>query len=152
MITFQRTSDRNLLTLVLTDPLFWPHITDDYAPDPRRYEAPRDPRIWYVLVIENCEVIGLFTFLPRSTVLWETHLVLYPDRKTRGTEILRQAFAWMAEHSTAKRFVAEIPRYNRLAVKLAGRVMQFLGVNEQSFQKDGRLEDLMLFGSSPQPN
>jgi hypothetical protein len=126
----------------------WPHVGDDFAPDRREWQPNDDPRIWYVLAIEGTRLAGLLTFLPRSTVLWESHVVFTPGRCTRGVYIVEQVFAWMFEHSTAERIIGEIPACNRLAVQLASRTMKQYGINEKSFMKGGILWDLVLFGVS----
>jgi len=86
--------------------------------------------------------------VPRSTVLWEAHVVFMTHRRSRGVNIVEQVFAWMFKHSTAERIIAEIPALNRLAVKLASKTMTPYGVNERAWMKGGTLQDLVLFGVS----
>jgi hypothetical protein len=138
----------SLVRHILADSSVWPHVGDDFAPDHREWQPNPDSRIWYVLAIEKTRLVGLLTFVPRSTVLWEIHVVFMPGRRTRGVNIGEQVLAWMFEHSTAERIIAEIPACNRLAVQLASRTMQRYGVNEKSFMKGGTLWDLVLFGVS----
>jgi hypothetical protein len=137
-----------LVRQILTDPAVWPHVGDDFAPPREEWQPVSDSRIWYVLAIEGTRLAGLLTFVPRSTVLWEIHVVFTPGRCTRGVYIGEQVLAWMFEHSTAERIIAEIPAGNRLAVRLASRTMKQYGVNERAFMKGGILQDLVLFGLS----
>jgi RimJ/RimL family protein N-acetyltransferase len=148
VLTFERTHDLSLVRRILTDPAVWPHVGDDFAPPRKEWHPNSDDRIWYVLAIEKTRLIGLFTFAPRSTVLWEAHVVFMPGRRSRGVNIVEQMFAWMFEHSTAERIIAEIPALNRLAVKLASKTMTPYGVNERAWMKGGTLQDLVLFGVS----
>lgn len=138
----------DLVRQILTDPSVWPHIGDDYAGDPEVWRPNADERIIYLLATEGDEVIGLFTFLPRSTVLWEAHVVLHRRRRVKGTTIAAAALRWLFEHTSAQRIVAEVPACNRLAVQLTGRVMRLIGRNPRSFAKHGQLQDLVLFGLS----
>lgn len=151
MLQFERTKDMDVVRAILTDPKIWPHIGDDFAPPRDSWTPVDDERIWYVLAQEGWKTVGLFSFLPRSLVLWEVHLALITERnqllrKTRGVEILRRGLEWMIGHSTAERIIAEIPGCNRLAVKLAEKAMDPYGVNPQAFRKYGILQDLILFG------
>lgn len=144
---FERTADMDLVRRILTDPRVWPHVGDDFAPPAEDFRANNDPRIWYVLVIEGCEVTGLVTFLPKSTVMWDTHLVLTGRaRKARGADVLKAAFRWMVAESGAEYFEAQIPKSNRLAWKLANRCMHFAGRHQKAFRKGGKLQDLLIFG------
>jgi len=144
----------SLVRQILTNPAVWPYVGDDFAPDRQEWQPNADERIWYVLAIEGTQyggsphIAGLLTFVPRSTVLWEIHVVFTPKRCTRGVYIGEQVLAWMFQHSTAKRIIAEIPTCNRLAVQLASRTMKQYGVNERAFMKGGILRDLALFGVS----
>ena len=150
MLTFERTWDLGLVRQILTDPAVWPHVGDDFAPPREEWTPSDDPRIWYVLAIEGSRPVGLFMFLPRSTVLWEAH-VAFPftrKRRSRGVNIAAGALAWMLENSTAERIIAEIPECNLLAVRLAEKVMRRFAVNEKSFKKGGVMRDLVLFGLS----
>jgi RimJ/RimL family protein N-acetyltransferase len=147
-VTFERTHDMCFVASVYTLPRVWPWIGDDYAPEPWTFQPNNDPRIVYLFCREE-ELVGLFTFLPQNTVCWEGHIILLPRRKTRGHVILRGALDWMFENTSAQRITGSIPAYNRLTVKLVQRAgMTQFGVNPKSFQKNGRLEDQVLFGLS----
>jgi RimJ/RimL family protein N-acetyltransferase len=148
-VTFERTHDLSFVASVYTLPNIWPWIGDDYAPDQETFQAHDDPRIVYLGCREEDAAVGLFTFLPQNTVCWEGHIILLPRRKTRGHVILRGALDWMFKNTTAQRIVGAVPAYNRLTVNLLQRAgMTQYGVNPRSFQKNGRLEDQVLFGLS----
>jgi RimJ/RimL family protein N-acetyltransferase len=149
VISFERTSDMELVRDILTGPATWPGVCDDFAPPQLEFQPNPDPRIWYVAAIEGTQVVGLFSFLPRSTVLWEVHIALHrKGRRTHGREIAAQGLRWMFDHSPARRIVAEIPASNPLAIRLAAAVMEHVGVQARAFQKGGRLRDLIVFGLS----
>ena len=147
-IRFWRANDLRLVKDIYTLPRIWPHIGDDFAPEPWAFQPNDDPRIIYLVASEQLPV-GLFTFLPQNTVCWEVHIILLPRRKTRGHVILRGALEWMFENSTAQRIVGAVPQYNRLAVQVARRAgMKIFGTNPNSFMKNGKLENQVLFGLS----
>lgn len=148
-IRFERTRNLRLVRGIYTLPRIWPWIGDDYAGDPETFEPNDDPRIVYLPVWERESLVGLFTFLPQSMICWEGHIILLPRRETRGHVILRGALEWMFENTPARRITGAIPAYNRLTVQLVKRAgMTQYGVNPQSFQKNGKLEDQVLFGLS----
>jgi RimJ/RimL family protein N-acetyltransferase len=128
-------------------PQVWPWIGDDFAGERETFQPNEDPRIVYLLALEDVWRVGLLTFLPQNTVCWEVHIIVLPWRKSRGHEILRGAMKWVFENTTAQRIVGAIPAYNHLAVHVAQRAgMTQYGLNPRSFQKHGELEDQELFG------
>lgn len=147
-VSFEQTRDVRFVSAVYTLPSVWPWIGDDFAPERSTFEANDDPRIVYLLCREEGPV-GLFTFLPQNAVCFEGHIILLPKRKTPGHVILRGALDWMFANTTAQRIVGAVPAYNRLTVNLVQRArMTQYGVNPKSFMKNGKLEDLVLFGAS----
>ena len=94
--------------------------------------------------------LGLFMFLPRSTVLWEMHVSLLPG--AWGPPGLRagcQVIPWVFEHTTCRRLIGEVPRSNTLAIRWAEAIgFARYGVNRRAFMKGGELQDLILLGVS----
>src|ERR1017187_4579972 len=145
-ITFERTEDAKLVKHILTLPDIWPHVGDDFAGTREEFVPNMDARIWYVLVFDGNRLVGMACFVPRSEIRWEVHLSLFRVHRPKGDDILRGAFAWLFEHTSAQRIIAEIPACNRLAVKLAERTMSPMGTDEKAFMKRGILQDSKLFG------
>jgi RimJ/RimL family protein N-acetyltransferase len=121
---------------------------EDWAPN-------EDERIVYLEVRDAGELLGIVTLIPQNAVCYEIHAALLPIAwGPRSAEALRGAIAWMFERSPARRIVASIPAYNRLAIALGKRAgMQQYGVNVASFERGGRLHDQILLGlSKPCPH
>ena len=148
-IKFTRIYDLDLVKTVLCHPRIWPHIGDDYAGDRAGFEPNSDSRIWYVAASDG-ELLGLFMFLPRSTVLWEEHVAMLPHAwGTRAFKAGRRVIPWLFRHSTCRRLIGEVPASNTLAIRYAEACgFARFGVNRQAFMRGGMLEDLILMGIS----
>lgn len=149
-VTYERTTDWNLIKEIVTHPRLYTWATDDFSPPASEFEPNNDPRIWYLIVWSDSDHrLGLLTFLGQSTVLWEVHCCLLPSCWGRSAEALTGAFDWIFGNTSAQRIVATIPIYNRLALKLAEAAdMKLYGANPKSFMKNGELHDTLLFGIS----
>ena len=166
-ITFQRTYDLHFVTSILAHPRIFPHIGDDFAGPREGFMPNSDSRIWWVEAKGETEdrrqetehsdsrlltprLLGLFMFLPRSTVLWEMHVSLLPSAwGPPGLRAGRQVIPWVFEHTTCRRLIGEVPRSNTLAIRWA-KACNFVeyGVNPRAFMKHGELQDLILLGVS----
>lgn len=152
-MTFERTTDYDLIREIVTHPKLYSWLTDDFSPPPRDYRPPEHPAIWYLLVKEGETRLGLFMAAPLNGVLFELHTCLLPPAwGGKSREALRSVIQWIFENTPCRRIVTHVPRDNRLALKLAADVgLERIGVNRNSFLKNGKLLDLILFGASPEP-
>ena len=148
-ITFERTHDLCLVKPACTRCQASGRGSATITPRSRGRSSSTMTRASCTCCAGSKSLVGLFTFLPQNTVCWEVHIILLPRRKTRGHVILRGALDWMFENTTAQRIVGAVPQYNRLAVQVAQRAgMKIFGVNPNSFMKNGKLENQVLFGLS----
>jgi RimJ/RimL family protein N-acetyltransferase len=147
-MTYTRTADLDLVRSILTHPRIYPWAGDDSAPAAEGFQPNPDDRIWYVLVHDGVELLGLLVFLPHVSVCWEVHCALLPCAwGPRTAEALSGAFGWIWARTECRRVVAAVPAGNKLACRLAFRAgMDVEGVRPGSWLKRGRLEDLILFG------
>lgn len=150
-MTFERTTDYRLVRAILTDPGLYPHMGDDFAPAREEFRVNEHPAIWYVLVIDDGELLGLFSFFPENQICWAAHVAMF-----RGTEPARthqagrEVVDWLWAQSPCLRLIASVPVSNRAAVRFGLRAMglRAYGRNKASFQKGGRLWDQILMGRS----
>ena len=149
-LRFKRVYDLELVRAVLSHPRIFPHIGDDYAGPRESFTPNSDYRIWWVEANNDGELLGLFMFLPRSTVLWEMHVSLLPGAwGPPGLRAGRQVIPWVWENTTCRRLIGEVPRSNTLAIRWAEACgFTRFGVNPRAFMKRGVLEDLVLLGIS----
>ncbi len=132
----------------LIEPL-WPYISDDGATPFEEWE----PRIdedsrWYVSV-ENGQHCGVFWMRRVNYVTWEAHANVLPRfwGDKRGTAHCQQAITKMMEDTGAKKVVAYIPVCYPQVMEMAEQI-GFVreGVRPKSWQKDGKLYDVVLYG------
>lgn len=146
---FERTENLSLVRGILTEPSIWPHIGDDFAPDPKDWRPNDDPRLWYVLAIGGGSIAGLFLFVPESPVCWQAHAAMLPEARGKiAHEAGRQIVPWIWQHTTCQRITAQVPVTNRAAILYGMRSMGLkkYGVNERSFLKNYELRDQVLLG------
>lgn len=150
MIYFERSTDYALICQVLTHEKIWPHISDDGSPAREDYRPVEHEAIWYVIVRDQDEVLGLWTFVPQNAVCWEVHTALLPAAwGERGQNAARLLPEWIWENTPCRRIVTNVPETNRLALHFAAKAgMKVYGVNPQSWMKNGALCDQICLGLS----
>lgn len=153
--SFSRTTDYELVRCILTHPKLWNRITDDGAPSREDFRPVESPAVWYVLVRDAGELLGVWAFVQQNAVTWEIHVALLPNAlapKGRSREAFRHLLDWFWAQSGAQRIIAAVPEYNRLAVKFARDVgFTYFGLNPGSWLKGGHLYAQILLGLSRPP-
>jgi RimJ/RimL family protein N-acetyltransferase len=155
-VTYARTHDFELVRRVLTHPSQYRMASEDGTPAPEDWRPNEHELIFYVTAHDSVrsglkpELLGVFTFVPQNAVCYEIHAALLPFAWGYATRpALRGAIAWMWANSPARRIVASIPEYNRLAIALSRAAgMKHYGTNPSSFQRGGALHDQHLTGIS----
>jgi RimJ/RimL family protein N-acetyltransferase len=147
-LTFQRSFDFPLIGEIMRHEKLCQ--ADDFAPAREKFVPRTDEAIWYVLVEDAGEVLGLFALAPQNTICWEIHTRLLPCAwGKRAAEAGRGVLEWIWEQTLCRRVVTSIPEYNRLAVRFAAQAgLRRFGVNESSYLKNGILHDQILMGVS----
>ena len=136
---------------ILTDPGVYSHMTDDFAPEPEAFKVNRHPEIWYVLVLEGTELLGMFCFFPENRICWYAHVALFRGVAREVTwRAGREVVEWLWANTPCLRLIASVPACNRAAVRFGRRAMGLLayGRNGASFMKGGTLWDQVLMGRS----
>jgi RimJ/RimL family protein N-acetyltransferase len=147
----RRTHDLALIRAIFTHPTQYDAAGDDSAPRAEDFEPNADERIYYLEIRSDDGLIaGVITLVPENCASYQIHIAVLPSAWGKAAEYLRGAIAWSWQHTPARRIVARIPEYNRLALALARRAgLEQYGRNERSFLKRGRLWDTVDFGISP---
>lgn len=150
VLTFERTTNYELVRAIVTNPVLYKHITDDGSPAREKFRPIEHSAIWYVLVWNDDKLLGLFMFVPLNSVCFEVHTCLLPASWGKHTEAAAQGVAeWIWEHTACQRIITNVPSYNRLALRLALLSgMKEFGVNKDSFLKNGQLYDQIMLGIS----
>ena len=150
-MTFERTTDYELVRRVVTHPRIWPGASDDFSPPAEEWRPIEHEALWYVAVRDGEEFLGLFVFVPASPVCWEVHTCLLPcSWGERAVQAAREVAEWIWLNSGCRRITTAVPAFNRLAHRLARRAgMREYGRNLKSYMKHGKLHDQILLGLSP---
>ena len=147
-MTFAWTEDLALVRSLILP--VYDQVRDDFAPPADRFQP--DPAQW-LLARDGEEIAALWLLAPHSRVCWEFHSVLSPAwRGKRAIALFRQMFAWVfnPENTECRRLLTNVPEFNRPAGLMARWIgMETIGVNRKAFLRDGRLQNLTLFGISP---
>lgn len=151
MFSFERTHDHGLVRrIMVSDRRIYDGISDDGSPAPGDFKPCEHPAIRYMLVRDGDELLGLWIFTPQNTIRWEIHTCLLPCAwGPRAREAFKAMIEWIWAYTPCQRIVTNVPRYNRLALKVAqaGGMEQF-GVNQRSSLKQGVLHDRIVLGLS----
>lgn len=149
-MTFERTFDAALIRKVFTDPAIYPHITDDSCPSPDQWQPTMHEAVWYVLVKDGDELLGVWMLVPHNAICYEIHTCLLPASwGARAEQAAKELAAWVWDNMPARRVITNVPRCNRLALRFAKRAgMTEFGVNKRSFLKHGQLHDQIMLGIS----
>jgi RimJ/RimL family protein N-acetyltransferase len=151
MIEFERSFDYELIRRIMTySQSIYDRISDDYSPPREQFRPHESDAIWYVIVRDGREVLGMWMFAPQNAVTWEVHTVLLPCAwGARGMQAALELPDWIWEHTTCRRIVTSVPSNNRLALKFAITAqMRVYGINEASYLKNGALLDQVCLGIS----
>lgn len=148
MLRYERSEDAGLIRSIITNPRVYPWLTDDSSPSREDFQPTIHPLVWYVLVWDEKELLGLFMLTGQGAACVEVHTCLLPNAwGERTVAAARGMSRWVWENTRSNRIITHVPIFNRLARRLAIQAgMRQFGLNEKSFLKRGQLYDQMLFG------
>lgn len=151
-IQFERTFDMTLVREIVTEPRIYRNVRDDGSPARESFQAIDSPAIWYVLALDGEELLGMWMMHPHNFICYEVHTCLLRSAffvPGRGDAAAAQFIEWVWRNTPCRRLITNVPDYNWAARRFAERAgMTQFGVNERSFQKDGRLYDQIELGIS----
>lgn len=113
------------------------------APAREDYVPPEGPHLWYVLVFDGPDLLGLFFCVPFSPVLWEIHTCLFVGvGLRRAIAAYRAGLEWLGLHTSCRKVLGMISADNprALVVALRGGARK-VGVLTSSISKGGALLD-----------
>lgn len=151
MITFERSFDYDgVIRRIMTHPKVYSQITDDFSPACEDFQPIEHEALWYVIVRDGSELLGLWMFHPQNTICWEVHTALLPSAwGARALQAALELPEWIWEHTPCRRIVTNVPALNRVAYHfaLAAQMVEY-GRNERSILKHGILQDQICLGIS----
>ncbi|MFH1739492.1 MAG: GNAT family N-acetyltransferase [bacterium] len=150
-IKVRRSRDAHTIWRIITHPRLWPHLSDDGSPSPEKYEPPMHESIYHLVATNGTEkAFGVVSFVPMNAVTYDAHIAILPAAwGPQSVAAAKAAVRWMFKNTQAKRITASIVVKNKLASRVAKKAGFLpMGINPQSFLKDGELQDQMLYGIS----
>lgn len=146
-MTYEQTTDLDLVKDILTHKSIYEGAKDDYSPAPENIRLSKDR--YYILVKDMGKIEGVFILEPHSHILWEVHIGLLPDLWGKAADVVKEFTGWLWEQSSCLRLIANVPIFNHLVRKLAiDSGFTVFGLNPKAFQKGNELHDLVMFGLS----
>lgn len=151
MIKFTAVNDIKTIKEILTHPAIYPHITDDFSPNPQEFVPVMLEGLIHLLVTEDEEIMGMFIFAPHNSICWEVHTCLLPHawgQKAREIMGELKVYVW-GSTANIQRVFTTIPETNKPALYSARRNgFEQYGINFRSIKKGGVLVDQILLGMS----
>lgn len=149
-MTFERSTDYELIRLIITHPRIWPHVGDDNAGSPEDFQPIEHSSVWYVVVRDLDELMGCWILVPENSICYDLHTCLLPNAwGPKATRAARELLSWVWTNTPARRLITRVPATNRLALRYAKRAgMLEYGLNPLSWLKGGILHDQALLGMS----
>lgn len=147
-MTFERTFDYELVRQIMTHPAIYAGIRDDTAPPVAQFQPEVSNRIWYVLVKDDADVLGLFVCFLHNAVCWEAHTCLLPHcRGAKALAVYKAGHDWLREHTTCRKIIGAIDPQNKAALWMSlSSGLKRIGLNTKSILKHGRLCDQIWVG------
>jgi|SRR5579872_80790 len=149
-LSFERTKNYNLIRSIVSHPEVYKHVADDFSPKREDWVPIENDAVFYLLVKDGEEVLGVFTLVPHNAICWEVHTCFLPSAwGPRIKDAGRGGHEWIFANTECRRITTEVPEYNRIALRYAKQNgMEQYGVNPKSFMKTGTLHDVILLGVS----
>lgn len=148
-IKLSRTFNYELVRRIVTHPKVYPFLSDDGSPPASEWEPSQNGGVYYVLVEDDGEPVGVLMFTPHNSICYEGHTALLPVVWGKGAEIGAMTALWMFENTPCRRIIGNAPIFNLRALSYAQRAgMHVFGVNERSYLKGGVLYDQIVLGMS----
>ena len=119
-MTFERSTDYELIRLIIKHPKIWPHIGDDNAGSPEDFKPIEHSSVWYVVARDNDELMGLWILVPENSICYDLHTCLLPTAwGPKAAQAAAEMQSWIWTNTPCRRLITRVPRLNRLALRLA---------------------------------
>ena len=149
-LRIERSKDYELIRRIATHRLVYSFISDDFSPKAEDYKPIESDELFYVVIHDDSELMGMFVLVPENHVCAKVHTCLLPQAYgDRARQCAKEAIQWAWANTTLERIITDIPDNNRRALKFSNDVgFKVYGVNPKSFMKNGILRDQVLMGVS----
>lgn len=151
MIHIERSFDYDLIRAIMGNISIYRRICDDRCPPAAEFRPIESEEIWYCIVWDGNDLLGLWMLVPQNGICYEIHTCLLPHAwGARARRAAAAMAAWIWENTPCRRLITNVPANNRVAYHFALQAgMEVYGRNEASFLKNGKLLDQICLGMSP---
>ena len=126
---------------IMNHPKIFDMSSDDLS------QKPFIPDMSHAIYLINEEETGMASVVPISGVLCQVHVAVLPELWGGAVDFFKEAFKFGFEHTCFQKVMALVPEYNRLTIRIAGKVgMVQEGKLTKSFLKNWELHDQIIFG------
>jgi hypothetical protein len=149
MITVELSRDYALIKRIITDPdvYFW--LRDDFDPRPEDYQASDSPLIQYFVIRNDGAPVGLFLFGCSNTICWDMTVCMLVDGYGLIDQAIGELLKLVLDRIQLQRVTSRTLKTNWIANVLNRKMgMTPMGVNTKCVQRNGKLEDHILWGIS----
>ena len=132
-----QTFDYDFIKEVCTNPMVWPHISDDNCAIDEF--TPSDSMI-YLMVEDEGEGMGFFGLSAINTICYEIHTTMLPKAWGKTLRYTKEVLDWIFTNTVCLKVVTFVPETNKKALNLALKTgLKIEGFIEKSFLKNGSL-------------
>ncbi len=152
-ISFERTTDEDLIRNIVTHPDVYPHLTDDFSPKAEDWKPPTgDPFSW-VIAQEADEILGIFMLAQENPIFSYVSCAFLPEAgDERAKKAAMAAVEWVWANTKYLRLVAHIPGWDKRGLSHADAAgMKYVGNHPSACAKNGRLWNQIIMGISRPP-
>jgi len=148
-MTFKRTFDMELVRATIADPDIYAGLSDDGSPKREDFRPIESEMIHYIAAYDRGEYMGLWMFVPVTSVCWEAHTCLLKRAWGRSVQLAIACLSWVWQTTGIMRIIGKVPSTNALALRLALKAgFTVFGTNERSSLKNGELIGQVWVGIS----
>lgn len=129
-----------IIELTIKNPKIYRWLKDDNTPESWKPLLTNDHYYLGVYDDDN-EYLGLFLFIPLTSILYEIHTCLLPEAWGKNSvKAAHEALEWMFINTGCKRVTTRVPEDNKLARRFTERVGgEYVGFEPESWLKNNEL-------------
>lgn len=122
-MTFERTTDLELIRSILTDPMCYRRIVNDAAPPIWAFAPTLRPGVECVIASDAKGPLALFLLCKSQTdTSAQVHFSALPVTWGRSTALVTSFLEWAWKNTPLTLLIAPVPSYNTLVKRLAEKV------------------------------